>query len=404
MSDDRVHARLSPSGAHGWMACPAWGSDSTGSKYADEGTAAHTLAAWCLTEERPARAYLGRVIPAGKHEFTVDESMADHIQRYVDQILSYCGSFTPAGGFIRVHHLLVEQAVPIGHVTGEDGAEGTSDAIILTKDGEEVQTHDLKFGQGERVDAENNPQLMLYALGALVVAALLGWTPKRVRCVIHQPRLDHLSEWTCTVDELQAFAKRVDQCADEIHHGQAIAVPGEKQCRWCARKATCPALALFVQETIGADFEEIVAGSRNIDPDFAHSIHAQMNAVNLIEDWCRAVRAETERRLFAGDEVEGYKLVEGKRGARAWVDEKQAEALFKSMRLKQEEMYNSKLISPTQAEKLLKDTPKRWARLDGQISQSQGKPSVVPVSDKRPALAINKVEDDFEVITEETTA
>lgn len=416
MSDEKKHARLSPSGAAGWMNCVGWESDSTGSKYSDEGTAAHSLASWCLTEFKPATAYLGRVIKAGKHEFVVDDEMAENVQVYVDRVLSFAGSITQAGEFVPIHQLLVEQAVPIGHITGEEDAEGTSDAIILTDDGEELQVHDLKYGMGERVDAEKNPQLMLYGLGALVISDLLGYAlVQRVRCVIHQPRLNHVSGWVCTIEELQAFAREVADAAAR-KRGEPLPMslepgamnlagtpplnPGEKQCRWCAKKAKCEALDAFVTEQIGADFEDMTESGVPSTAYPPATLGRKMAATNLVEDWCRAVRAEVEKRLFAGDEVEGYKLVEGKRGARAWSDATQAEEVCKSMRLKQEEMYTFKLISPTQAEKLLKGTPKRWTRLAELITQSDGKPSVAPISDKRPALVIGKTEDDFSDLTQ----
>jgi hypothetical protein len=120
-----------------------------------------------------------------------------------------------------------------------------------------------------------------------------------------------------------------------------------------------------------------------------------MAKVGLVEDWCRAVRAEVERRLLAGKDVEGFKLVTGKKGNRQWADGPTVENLFKSFRLKQNEMYKFDLISPTAAEKLLKDNPKRWSKVQEHITQSDGKPSVAPASDKRPALDIQSVAEDF---------
>lgn len=389
MSEDRKHARRSPSGAHGWMQCSGWESDSTGSKYADEGTAAHTLASWCLTERKPAAAYLGRVIQVNGHEFAVDEAMAEPVQRYVDKVIEYAGSVSPAGEVRIIHTLLVEQAVPIGHVTGEEGAEGTSDAIVLTIDGEEVQVHDLKFGQGERVDAEQNPQLMLYALGAVhVVSTLLDASPTRVRCVIHQPRLNHLSEWDCSLGELHAFAARVANPAQDLN-------PGKKQCRWCRHSGTCAAQRAYLEAEIGADFEALPVPVESLVPHDDAALDALYPHLDQLEDYVRAVRAKIEARLFAGATFRNCKLVEGKRGARSWADEREAENVFKSMRLKQEEIYTFKLISPTQAEKLLKGAPKRWERVQSLISQAQGKPSVAPSTDKRPALVVGRPEDEF---------
>ena len=125
-----------------------------------------------------------------------------------------------------------------------------------------------------------------------------------------------------------------------------------------------------------------------------------MESVDLVEGWCKAVRAEVERRLLAGTAVPGYKLVQGRQGNRAFADETAAEALMKTFRLKREEMYDFVLISPTSAEKLAAEGvigKKQWPKLQEMIRRSDGKPSVAPASDKRPALVIGKVEDDFEV-------
>jgi hypothetical protein len=127
---------------------------------------------------------------------------------------------------------------------------------------------------------------------------------------------------------------------------------------------------------------------------------AKMAAVELVEQWCKAIRARVESQLLGGREVAGFKLVQGKRGSRAWTDANEAEAVMKSMRLKREEMYDMKLISPTSAEKILKANPKRWNRIAPFITQADGKPSVAPVSDKRPALELKPIESEFEVINE----
>ena len=120
-----------------------------------------------------------------------------------------------------------------------------------------------------------------------------------------------------------------------------------------------------------------------------------MAKVGMVEDWCKAVRAEVERRLLAGQNVDGYKLVEGKRGSRKWVGDDAVEQLFKSFRLRQDEMYDFSLISPTKAEKVFKENPKRWAKVKDLITQSTGKPSVAPATDKRQAIAVQSVADDF---------
>lgn len=401
-----AHARLSPSGASRWMKCPGSvvledGYPDTSSTYADEGTAAHELAAMALESQHDARAYLGRVITVNGTDFTVDDAMVEAVQVYLDNVREYAID----------GELLIEQCLSISHITSEPDAHGTSDAVIIK--GNELQVHDLKYGRGVKVDAENNEQLMIYALAALEQFSMLQ-DFERVVMVIHQPRLQHISEWSCSVEDLLAFGRMAggiaEQALDLTEFGALNALnPGEIQCRWCKAKATCPALAREVRETVTAtatpdDFADLDVAKPGAEhtPD---QLAAAMAKVDLIESWCTAVRAETERRLLAGDEVPGYKLVQGRRGARAWTSSTEAEATLKSMRLKIEEMYDLKLISPTTAEKLHKAGtigPRQWPRLQDYITQSEGKPSVAPASDKRPALQITAVVDEFEDIAEES--
>jgi hypothetical protein len=293
--------------------------------------------------------------------------------------------------------LLVEQRVPIGHLTGEQGATGTSDAIVVDISNRVLFVIDLKYGMGVRVDAGDNPQLMLYALGALEQCDQLGEFDQ-VCMVIHQPRLNHVSEHWIYVGDLWAFKRRAAEAAELTRQPDAPLVPGEKQCRFCKAKATCPALR--------AEVTEVVSGSATLDeflvPDVTtgdNYLSVAMSKVGLVEDWCKAVRAEVERRLLAGQTVDGFKLVEGRRGNRKWSNDAEVEALFKSFRLRQDEMYDYSLISPTKAEKLLKDTPKRWEKAEALISRAEGKPSVAPATDKRPALAVQSVADDFRDLT-----
>jgi hypothetical protein len=215
--------------------------------------------------------------------------------------------------------------------------------------------------------------------------------------VIHMPRLNHVSEWEIPVSELLRFGDEARNAADTVRWEEPTFNPGEKQCRFCKAKATCSALR--------AEVTDIVFGAATIDEFVPQTVDSQtgdnylpvaMSKVGLVEDWCKAVRAEVERRLLAGQTVDGYKLVEGRKGNRAWSDEGAVEQLFKSFRLRQEEMYDFKLISATKAEKVLKDNPKRWAKAEQLITRSDGKPSVAPATDKRPAMDVKPVLDDFQ--------
>lgn len=387
-----THATLSPSGAVKWLACPAsaameFGVADPGSSYAREGTAAHELAERCLTNNRRAADYLGALWMVEGQTFPVDEDMARHVQTYLDHVREFA-----FGGV-----LLVEQKLSITFLTGEPDAKGTADAVIVQDN--ELQVHDLKYGMGNQVDADNNSQLMIYALAALEE---LGWLYdfRSIRLVIHQPRLGHLSEWSCSVEELLAFGKTVSDGAAlsrRLLSGEGepglFTVPGD-HCRkgYCRARATCPALAARVVEEVSKDFNTVDNTA----------LGSSLAAVPLIEDWCKAVRAKVEGELFSGREVPGYKLVQGKKGNRKWDDPAEAEAEMKRMGLLHAVIYEYKLASPTSLEKAAKAGhvgPRQWPKLQGLIAQAEGSPSVAPSSDKRPALILTSGVDDFNDLT-----
>lgn len=233
------HAHSSPSGAEGWMHCAGWQSSGESSKYANEGTDAHTLAGEVLEAASNTHYWKGKTLPLGH---VVDERMAEHVQKYVALVNGLPG------------RLMVEQSLPLEPITGEKDARGTGDAILLNFAELEIIVVDLKYGTGIQVSAENNPQLMHYGLAAMLeYEQLAKW--KTVRGIISQPRRDHVSEAVYTRKELLAFGRRAGTAASEhrrIGGLQGVDLwrmgklkAGKKTCRWCVRKKTCPENARF---------------------------------------------------------------------------------------------------------------------------------------------------------------
>lgn len=393
---------IRPSGADTWMRCtgqPALveslGLQSTDSVYAAEGRAAHELAARCLLADTRASDHIGQIlkqkdeVTGQEYKFTVDEDFARAVDDYVEEVTR------AAHG---ADDLLVEQRVDLSKVLQVEDRSGTADAVVLLP--KEIQVRDLKFGQGVEVFARRNKQLLLYAAGVWAKHRSTRPELDRLRLVIHQPRIGHTDEYLVSVKGLKKFiliarekAKEAMTCAP----GENL-VPGEDQCRWCPAKAQCPALANEVQDAIAGDVAEdgkVDLGDPTESMDSIAELGRKRKLVALVEMWASAVCGLVHDLLVRGINVPGYKLVEGRKGAKAWTDEEATIKYLKDVaRIKDADMYNKKLKSPTQMEKVL--TENRWLKLqeEGHISQADGKPTVAPDTSAKAAINSDVVFDD----------
>lgn len=388
-------AFLRPSAASAWTLCRAKpyresGLTDTPGSAVLEGQAAHALRERCLTGQGHAHDYLGQIID----NVEITHEIADNVQRSVDPLRSFEGE------------LMVEHTLDIGSVTGEQGATGTSDAIIFNPETGVLVIDDYKNG-ALRVDAENNAQLIIYAAAALRQFDLLGEI-HTVILRISQPRINHDDEWIISADELRYLAGEIRIIAEDILAApdQMPATPGEKQCHFCKAKAHCPELQTYVSQVVLAEFTDITTGIDNsqVKP-VQHMDHkalaASYAAIALIRRWCDAVEERTLKELIAGNAIEGFKLVAGRRGARAWRDEDEVALLLKSMRLADGDIYTKKIITPTAVDKIFKDNPRKLARLQGFITQAEAKPVIAPETDKRERITPPSAVEQFETITYE---
>lgn len=399
---ERAHAVMSPSSAPRWVRCPgsvplSAGIPDKGSHYARWGTVCHEVAALILEHTVKdntwspdnAERYVGRNFSVEGYDYEFDMEMADCVNDYV----AHVESFWEPGDV-----LLVEQPVPLDQTTGEEGATGTSDCIIIKPNGE-IVVIDLKTGKGVMVDADHNEQGLLYADGAAFDNDLLYGPFKQVRIVIIQPRLQHVSEWALDWAAFEQEMTRVRAAVGRVREANNVGgdlsgflSPGQKQCAFCAAKAHCPALrgevSSALRQTAPAsvtDFPVLSlpkqASATNVAATDNASLAEAYRALPLVEAWAEAVRAAGRAVLMDGGDLPGFALYVGKRGARAWSSKAEAEKVMRGARLKQDEMFEHTLRSPTAMEKVLKNKPRIWSKLAGLIAQPEGGPVVARAGD-----------------------
>ena len=362
-----AHAKLGASNAHRWLMCPGSvaaedGLPDTTSPAAAEGTVAHELAELAL-----------RTGATALNSFA-DHEMAEYVREYFEYVMLHQGDNT----------LMIEERVDYSDWV--PGGFGTADAIIIGDD--KLHIVDLKYGMGVRVDAENNPQGMLYALG---VWAQYGWMTdaKEITISIVQPRLYSVSEWSIGVDDLLRWAEWAKQRAEATADPDAPRVPGESQCKFCKAKASCAALRDYTEAALMVSFSNLddIPPANTLTDD---QMSAALEARPLIEAWLSAIADHAKTRLADGETFDGWKLVEG-RSVRRWIDEGVAtEALVNMLGL--DAYAPKKLLSPAQAEKALGKG--RKAEIGKLITKPMGAPTLAPASDNRPAINVSDADFD----------
>lgn len=382
------HAKLSPSAADRWINCPGSVKMSekfpgTASPAAAEGTLAHALAATLIGDPAAdVSAIKTKVDQFYAEHKDLNETFAhmrDAIQTYVDYVRA---EYQAAKSTDRAAVLLVEQRVDFSNVVPE--GFGTSDAVIVAN--EALTVIDLKYGKGVPVSAVGNPQLRLYALGA-VSAFDMAYDIRSVKTVIYQPRLDSISEETINVADLKAWAeKTVKPAVRAALSDNPPYCPGE----WCSSRF-CPGAG-----ACKARAEYVLALERHAGTDPSLLTDAELAdalaRAETLQKWARALQEYALGEISTGHPIPGWKVVEG-RSIRKYADEDKVAVAAMGAGYDRAMLYKSTLIGITEMERLM--GKKRFNEvLGGLVTKPTGAPKLVPETDKRPSF--NSARADFD--------
>lgn len=412
------HSMLGASSLDRRLQCPGSfvlerGAPDKPSRYAAEGTVAHDLAAWCLRDGLPSPlGRLGDKATADGFEFTIDVEMVEAVEEYVRRTVACITSAESS--------LLVEQVLPVGWLNGEDGAVTTADAVIIEPT--RVVVRDLKYGKGKRVIASKTVQPIVYALCALREYDMLIDRDALTEVVVQidQPRVvPPMTEARFTLAELETAEKLIRDGIAACYEAEASELtnadwsaeylrPDEDACQFCKAKANCPALSQLVEDTVKAAFEELAPLPaeeakallrERTQNHTAEELSRRLAVIDLIEDWCAEQRSLGYETLESDPlAIPGWKLVAGRKGARQWQDVDKAEETLRGFRLPVDDIYDRKVISPTKAEKLLKDSPRRWEKLAVLVTQAEGRPTLA--RDESPRVALPGIGEQFPLLEE----
>lgn len=369
------HAFLSPSGSHRWLNCtPSAMLESEflggSSSAAEEGTAAH---AFC---EHKLKKALRR-----RSKRPVSDYDSDEMQEYTDSYMDYVlEQLEVAKKTCKDPMVLIEQKVDFSEYVSD--GYGMADCIIVADD--TMQIIDFKYGLGVLVDAEQNTQLMCYSIGALNLFDSL-YDIKQVTMHIFQPRRENVQNWTIPVDELKAWAENeLKPKAQMALNGEGEYNPGE-WCQFCKAAVRCRARA---EEKLRLAQQEFKMPPLLMDSE----IEEVLTILPDLTKWADGILAyATDAAVNHGKEWNGFKVVEG-RSVRKYKDEELVAQAAKDHGYT--DIYRQSLITMTEMQKLM--GKKQFDQILGDlIVKPQGRPTLVPVTDKRPAMNVTNANNEF---------
>ena len=377
------HALLSASSASRWLVCTASprfeeGLPEIDSTYAEEGRLAHAIAEIKVLKkftDMTGRAYTTRLNNLKKdalYDQEMDKTTDFYLEHLTEQAMLYNSSPTVAA----------EVKVDFGEYVPE--GFGTCDCVMIG--GDTLSITDYKHGKGVPVSAVGNPQMRLYALGALKrYAPVFGDTIKQIRMTIDQPRLDSYTSDIITVEELRAWGESIKPIAQKAFSGMGEFVPGE-HCRFCRGKAQCRARANA--NTALEDFKDCALPGEPAPDELARALtDAEIGDLLIrgqqLVQWYKDLEEYATKALLDGKPIEGWKLVAG-RSNRTFTDQEAAIKAVIAAGYDEALVYDRKPKTLSELEKLM-GKAEFADKIGSYVIKPPGKPTLAPATDKREA-------------------
>ncbi len=398
------HSNIGPSSAERWIACPgsvalsAQCPKSPANIYSAEGVVAHSLAEMLVTEkidDLELMSRIGSTVHEEGFDIEITDEMTEGIMLYRDTIAADYSALAR----LKKNDVHRKAEVKVHIKSISEDLWGTADFLLFQK-GNSLKVYDFKFGRGV-VEAQENPQMALYGLGAMETIA--GEAYDEVELIIVQPRAGHadgaVRRWKAPLEWLAAFRAKAHQAVQETKNPNARIVPGD-HCKWCPAKVACPALYKAAQDQAGVDFD-IVAPTETKDTESPLPNVKLMTMEKLaqaygwreaIESWFSDVADRIRETLESGEHVPGYKLVDG-RSNRKWIDEEKVVEEWQAL-LPEGALFEHKLLSPAKLEKL---PGVGKGKIDHLTFKPEAKKAIARDVDPRPRAA-SKAQDDFGVL------
>ena len=387
---NRAHATLSASSAHRWLHCPPSANleakePNTSSLVAQEGTTAHEVAETYLryaVGDISAQKRTAMIKKISKTDL-YSADMIGHAKDYIDYILSKRTGHD--------YEIAVEQRLDFSKYV--PNGFGTGDCLLI-QDGT-LSVIDFKYGHNP-VDADHNPQMMLYALGAIEVYDML-YDFDTIEMCIYQPRIHNISEFSMTASELRDWANKTLKPIAKLANSGAGETCAGSHCLYCKVKTRCKTLADYNLEAVKSDFED-EEGKLNF-AQLSQSDKAMiLSRAKDIKAWLKDIETACTNELLEGGSIEGYKIVEG-RANRKYSNSSEVANALKDEGYGEEIYKPRELITLTNLQKVAGVKTIKTLTDKGLIVKPEGAPSIVPSSDKRPEYK-QAIKNDFEKLEE----